>query len=79
MGRDLLCKLRAQITFDSMAALKLRRPEAKTQLSRLHRKRNGNSVPLKKRFLSFPLRFQEYGLRTNTSGGDTIKTRSYSC
>jgi hypothetical protein len=32
MGRDLLCKLRAQITFnsDSMAALKLREPEAKT-------------------------------------------------
>jgi hypothetical protein len=32
MGRDLLCKLRAQITFDSdgTAALKLRGPEAKT-------------------------------------------------
>jgi hypothetical protein len=31
MGRDLLCKLRAQITFDSdgMVALKLRGPEAK--------------------------------------------------
>jgi hypothetical protein len=31
MGRDLLCKPRAQITFDSdgMAALKLRGPEAK--------------------------------------------------
>jgi hypothetical protein len=31
MGRDLLCKLRAQITFDSdgTAALQLRRPEAK--------------------------------------------------
>jgi hypothetical protein len=31
MGRELLCKLRAQITFDSnsMAALKLRGPEAK--------------------------------------------------
>jgi hypothetical protein len=32
MGRDLLCKLRAQITFDSdgTAALKLEGPEAKT-------------------------------------------------
>jgi hypothetical protein len=32
MGKDLLCKLRAQITFDSdgMAALKLRGAEAKT-------------------------------------------------
>jgi hypothetical protein len=32
MGKDLLCKLRAQITFDSdaMAALKLRGTEAKT-------------------------------------------------
>jgi hypothetical protein len=32
MGRDLLCKLRAQITFDldGTAALKLRVPEAKT-------------------------------------------------
>jgi hypothetical protein len=32
MGRDLLCKLRAQITFDldGTAALKLRGPEAKT-------------------------------------------------
>jgi hypothetical protein len=31
MGRDFLCKLRTQITFDSdsMAALKLRGPEAK--------------------------------------------------
>jgi hypothetical protein len=31
-GRDLLCKLRAHITFDSdgTAALKLRGPEAKT-------------------------------------------------
>jgi hypothetical protein len=31
MGRDLLCKLRAQITFDSdgLAALKLRGPEVK--------------------------------------------------
>jgi hypothetical protein len=32
MDRDMLCKLRAQITFDSdgMAALKLRGPEAKS-------------------------------------------------
>jgi hypothetical protein len=32
MGRELLCKLRAQVTFDSdgIAALKLRGPEAKT-------------------------------------------------
>jgi hypothetical protein len=32
MGRDSLCKLKAQITFDSdsTTALKLRRPEAKT-------------------------------------------------
>jgi hypothetical protein len=32
MCKDLLCKLRAQITFDldGMAALKLREPEAKT-------------------------------------------------
>jgi hypothetical protein len=32
MGRNLLCKLRAQITFDSdgTATLKLREPEAKT-------------------------------------------------
>jgi hypothetical protein len=32
MGRDLLCKLKAQITFDldSTAALKLRGPKAKT-------------------------------------------------
>jgi hypothetical protein len=30
MGRDLLCKLRAQITFDGTAALRLRGPEAKT-------------------------------------------------
>jgi hypothetical protein len=59
MGRDLFCKLRAQITFDSdsMAALKLRGPE-------LLKRRNGDPVPLRKRFLSFLLRFQEYGLRT---------------
>jgi hypothetical protein len=67
MGRD-LCKLRAQITFDSdgMAALKLRVPEAKILTLWLCRRRNGDSVPLRKRFLrclSFPLRFQKYGLR----------------
>jgi hypothetical protein len=66
MGRELLCKLRAQITFDSdgMAALKLRGPEAKILTLSLHRRRNGESVPLRKRFLrclSFLLRFQELG------------------
>jgi hypothetical protein len=48
---------------DVIAALKLRVPEAMV----LHRRQNGDSVPLRKRFLKclrFPLRFQEYGLRT---------------
>jgi hypothetical protein len=37
LGRDLLCKLRAQITFDSdgTAALKLRGPKAKTLILRV--------------------------------------------
>jgi hypothetical protein len=67
MGRVLLCKLRIQITFDldGMAALKLRGPETRV-LTSLSHKRNGNSMPLRKgllRFLSFPSRFQVYGLK----------------
>jgi hypothetical protein len=63
MGRDLLCKLRAQITFDPdcTATLKLRGPKAR--ILTLHKKRNGSSMPLGEgllRFLSFPSRFQAY-------------------
>jgi hypothetical protein len=49
MGRDLLCKLRAQSTFDSdrTEALKLRGPEAKTLILMVVQKRNGSSVPLR--------------------------------
>jgi hypothetical protein len=51
MGRDLLCKLQAQITFDSdgMAALKLRGSEAKS-LTLTVRRRNSDSMPLEKKF-----------------------------
>jgi hypothetical protein len=76
MGRDLLCKLRAQITFDShsMAALKLKGPETKT-LSQLHEKKNGDSMPLREsflRFLGFPSRFQVYGLKKIPQGWPKI-------
>jgi hypothetical protein len=71
MGRDLLCNLRAQITFysDGTMALKLRRPEEKTLILMLHEKRNGDSMTLKGgllRLLRFPARFQVYGLKINS-------------
>jgi hypothetical protein len=66
---DLLCKLRAQTTFDSdqVAASKLRGPESKTNNPHgCTRKRTGGSVPLREgflRFLRLPSRFQVYGLK----------------
>jgi hypothetical protein len=67
MGSDLLCKLRAQVTFDSdgTAALKLRGPEAKTLILTAAQKEEWQfyapELPLG--FLSFPSRFQVYGLK----------------
>jgi hypothetical protein len=70
LGRDLLFKLRTQITFDSdgTVSLKLKGLEAKTLILTLHKKRNGGSMSLKgglMRFLSFSSRFQVYGLAQN--------------
>jgi hypothetical protein len=74
MGRDLLCKLRAQSTFDSdrTEALKLRGPEAKTLILMVVQKRNGSSVPLREdllRFMSIPSRFQVYELKITPRTG----------
>jgi hypothetical protein len=68
MGRDLLCKLRAQITFDlgGTAALKLSGSQANTLILTVAQEEECSSVPLKGgliRFLSFPSRFQVYGLK----------------
>jgi hypothetical protein len=67
MGRDLLCKLRAQITFDldGTAVLRLRGPEAKTLILTVVQEEEWQLISLKGgllRFLSFPSRFQVYGL-----------------
>jgi hypothetical protein len=67
IGGGLLCKLRAQITFDSdsMAALKLRGPETKTLILTGTQEEEW-SISLREgllRFLSFPSRFQVYGLK----------------
>jgi hypothetical protein len=67
LGRDLLCKPRAQKTFDSdsTAALKLRGPEAKT-LVMVAQEEEWWLMPLKEgllKSLNSPLRFQVYRLK----------------
>jgi hypothetical protein len=63
MVRDLLCKLRAQITFalDGTATLKLRIPEAKTLILMVAQEERGMVVLCPRegllRLLSFPSRF----------------------
>jgi hypothetical protein len=56
IGRGLLCKLRAQITFglNGTADLKLRGPEAKTLTLMVPQEGNGGSMPLKEGLLRFP-------------------------
>jgi hypothetical protein len=71
MGRDLLCKLRAQITFDSngMAALQLRGPKTRVLTLTVTEE---EELPLREgllRRLSFPLRFQVYGLKITPRSG----------
>jgi hypothetical protein len=55
MGKDLLCKLRAQITFDSdgITALKLRGPEAKALTLMVMQSRKCSSMPLREGLLKF--------------------------
>jgi hypothetical protein len=68
MARDLLCKLRAQITFDSdgTAGLTLRGPVAKTLIFTVAQEEEWQLYAPEEgllRFLSFPSRFQVYGLK----------------
>jgi hypothetical protein len=67
-GRDLLCKLRAHITFDSdgTAALKLRGPEAKTLILMVAQEEEWQLYAPEGRppeILSFSSRFQLCGLK----------------
>jgi hypothetical protein len=59
-----LCKPRAQRTFDSggTAALKLRGPETKVLTLTLHRRRNGDSMPLRRRSLNTELPYKIPGV-----------------
>jgi hypothetical protein len=70
IGRDFLWKLRAQITFDSdgRAALKLRGPEVKTLNLTVAQKEEWQLYANEGRPLSFPSRFQVYGLKITLPG-----------
>jgi hypothetical protein len=74
MGRDLLCKLRAHITFDSdgTADLKLRGPEAKTLILMVAQKWIGSSMSLKLEDSSF----QVYGLKITPRSGPKCASSS---
>jgi hypothetical protein len=56
MGRDLLCILRAQITFDldDTAALKVRRPEAKTLILMVAQEEKWQLYTPERRLLEIP-------------------------
>jgi hypothetical protein len=66
MGRDLFCKLRAQITFDSdgTGALKLRGPEAKTLILMFAQEKEWQLYALERRPPEIPeLPFKIPGLK----------------
>jgi hypothetical protein len=74
MSRDLLCKLRAQITFDSdgTAALKLRGPEAKTLILTVAQEEEWRLCAPEGRpseIPELPFRFQVYGLKITPRSG----------